>query len=221
MLHKSSKFRQPTDQQLEGFVKGDPASVDEVIRLLLPQLQGWALKAYFNLPEADVKSVVNRVLAEACLRHSWYDPSRAKLTTYIARLISKRMIDLYKRAKRGAEYEEPLSVLPQETWRVSPEIAGIDTRIVRARFFESVKKKLNPAERVALELMRQGEDSNEMLSLVLQRHQSLTDSEFCVKNFRGNLIRKVRVIASKHRYNKRDLLDAPAKQAESPRVLID
>ncbi len=212
----TSKFRQPTDQQLEGFIRGDPDSIDEVIRLLLPQLQGWALKAYLNLPEDDVKSVVNRVLAEACLRHSFYNPLKAKLTTYLARLISKRMIDLYKTTKRGAEYEESFSAPPPELQRGLPDIAGIDTRIMRARFFESVKKKLNAAERAALELLRRGEDSKELLSLVLQRHQSLTDSEFCVKNFRGRLIRKVRVIANRQGYNKRDLLDVRARQARNP-----
>jgi DNA-directed RNA polymerase specialized sigma24 family protein len=212
----SSKFRQPTGQQLEGFIKGDPDSIDEVIRLLLPQLQGWALKAYFNLPQDDVKSVVNRVLAEACLRHSFYNPLKAKLTTYLARLISKRIIDLYKTTKRGAEHHESFSAPPPELERGLLYAAEIDTRIMRARFFESVKERLNEAERVVLELLRQGEDSKELLSSVLQRHQSLTGSEFCVKNFRGRLIKKVRVIAGKQGYNNRDLLDVRARQVRSP-----
>lgn len=216
----SSKFRQPTDQQLEGFINGDPDSIDEVIRLLLPQLQGWALKAYFNLPEDDVKSVVNRVLAEACLRHSFYNPLKAKLTTYLARLISKRMIDLYKTTKGDPEHEELFSTPPSELERGLPDAADINTRIMRAQFFESVKKKLDEAERDMLELLRRGEDSKELLSLVLQRHQSLTGSEFCVKNFRGRLIRKVRVIARRQGYNKRDLLDAPAKQDEFTRAVF-
>ncbi|HWN12156.1 MAG TPA: hypothetical protein VNO50_23225 [Pyrinomonadaceae bacterium] len=60
-----SKFQQPTEQQLRGFVKGDPITINEVIHLILPQLHRWALQKYSTLPRDDVQSVVNRVLAES------------------------------------------------------------------------------------------------------------------------------------------------------------
>lgn len=212
-----SKFRQPTAQQLEGFVKGDRDLIEEVIHLLLPQLQRWALKTYFSLPQDDVKSVVNRVLAETCLHHSRYDPLKSRLTTYIIRLISKRMVDLYESTKRTAEHEELFSDPPPELEYSLLDIAEIDTRIVRTRFFEGVKKRLDKAEGDVLELMRQGEDSRKQFLLVLQRHQSLDfGSRFCVKNFKARVMKKVRAIASKQGYDKHALLDVPAHRLRNP-----
>jgi len=211
----SSKFQQPTAQQLEGFVKGDRDSIEEVIHLLLPQLQGWAIKTYYTLPQDEVKSVVNRVLAETCLHHSRYDPLRSRLTTYLIKLISKRMIDLYEVTKRKAEHEELFSAPPPEIEYVLMDIAEIETQIVRTRFFEGVKKRLNKMEGDVLELLRQGEDPQEFL-LVFQRYQSRTESKFCVKNFKARVMKKVRAVAKKQGYDKRDLLDAQVRRLRNP-----
>lgn len=190
-------------------MRGDRDSIEEVMRLLLPQIQRWAVRTYFFLPDDDVKSVVNRVLAETCARPFLYDPSKCRfLISYLCRLISKRMIDLYKSTNRRAKHEELFSDPPPETKYCLPDIAEIETRKVRNQFFKAVKKKLDKVEREAIDLLRRSDD-DEQFVVLLRCNQCLTESKFCAKNFKGRLIRKVRKIAVKLKYTKHDLLDTP------------
>src|SRR5262245_33313701 len=100
-----SIFQQPTALQLEEFVRGDPVVINEVVHILLPQLHRWGVQKYSNLPQDEVQSIINRVFAEACRNHARYNPQKAKLTTYLIRLIDLRMATLYQSIKKKVEAE--------------------------------------------------------------------------------------------------------------------
>jgi hypothetical protein len=83
----------------------------------------------------------------------------------------------------------------------------IDNRLARDQFFDEVKGRLDNVEREVLELMLQGEKSQDEYLLVLRRHQSVTDQTEDVKNFKARLTRKVKTIANELGYDGQDLLN--------------
>src|SRR5689334_1335242 len=95
-----SSFQQPTSEHLAAFVEGDPVVIEEVVRLLLPQLHRWAIQQYSNIPRDEVQSSVNATFAEVCRNHARYDPKQAALTTYIIKLIKWRMTEIAKKVVR-------------------------------------------------------------------------------------------------------------------------
>jgi hypothetical protein len=205
-----SIFRQPTALQLEGFVKGDPIAIDEVVHILLPQLHRWGIQKYSNLPQDEVQSVINRALAEACRNHARYSHQKAKITTYLIGLIDLRMATLHQSIKKKVETETLFSDqqenFPQRVYN-SSNTEEIDNRLARDQFFSGVKERLDNVELEVLELMLQGEKSQDEYLLVLQRHQSVTDPAADVKNFKERLKRKVKTIADELGYDKQDLLN--------------
>lgn len=86
-----SVFQQPTAEQLQQFVAGDPVAMDEVLALVLPQLYIWAERRYSNVPEQERVNVLHDVLNETYQHHDRYNPRLTKFTTYIINLIIKRM----------------------------------------------------------------------------------------------------------------------------------
>src|SRR5262245_35542815 len=135
-----STFQQPTDQQLEDFVKGDPIIIDKVIHILLPQLYRWAVQKYPTLARDEVQSVVNQVLAEACRNHARYDPRKAHITTYLIGLINLRLKTLY-RVTQKAKFEEST---PEQQENLLPPVYNLpsvtktEDQFERRRFFERV-----------------------------------------------------------------------------------
>jgi hypothetical protein len=109
LIYSPRMFTQPTPEQLAGFISGNREAIEEVARLLLPQLHIWALWKYHMLPSDEVMSTVNRVLAEICKNHARFNPQKATLTTYVIRLIRLRMVDSYRSFKRRIEYESQLT----------------------------------------------------------------------------------------------------------------
>src|ERR1700742_1175827 len=89
-------FRQPTAPQLSAFAQGDPIAKDEIAHLVLPQLARWARSRYPNLPQDEIQSIVNGVLAEICRHHERYDPGHSQFTTYAIHLIKLRLASLYQ-----------------------------------------------------------------------------------------------------------------------------
>jgi hypothetical protein len=205
-----SIFQQPTAIQLEGFVKGDPIVIDEVIHLLLPQLYRWGIQKYSNLPRDEVQSVINHALAEACRNHARYNPQKAQITTYLIGLIDLRMATLHhsikKKIKAETLFSDQQENFPERLYN-SSNTEEIDNRLARDQFFDEVKGRLDNVEREVLELMLQGEKSQDEYLLVLRRHQSVTDQTEDVKNFKARLIRKVKTIANELGYDGQDLLN--------------
>jgi hypothetical protein len=205
-----SVFQQPTTRQLEEFVKGDPIAIDEVIQIILPQLHRWAISKYSNLPQDEVQSVTNRVLAEACRNHARYDPQQSKITTYLIKLIDLRMSTFHQTNKKKTEFEELFSDQQENFLQRaynSSNAAEIEKRLVRDRFFEEAKERLDKAEQDVLDLMLNEEKSLDGYVLVLQRHQSINDPALDVKNFKERLKRKLKTLAKELGYDKHDLLD--------------
>jgi DNA-directed RNA polymerase specialized sigma24 family protein len=203
-------FQQPTGEQLAAFRAGDPVVIDEVVQLVLPQLQRWALRRYSDLPEAEVQSLTHQVLAETCVRHANYDPTRAKITTYVINILSRRMADLYTTQRRITNLEDS-SLEAHEKLLQQPynqeDASTIATRMTREEFFRSAEQQLDAREQSLLSLLRQGENRIETLSEALAEHGPVTDPARDVKNARERLLRKLKAIAHQLGYQAHDLLD--------------
>lgn len=204
-----SVFKQPTPEQLAAFVEGDPIAEDAVLRLVLPQLYHWALKRHPTLPPPEVESVINQVAAEACRPHVRYDPSRSKLTTYLLNLISLRLNDLYAKESRRKEHEE-IGQNQRENLLESPyNIANTPNpaAITRDDFFHRALQHLNGPERDFLEMIRQGEKSEELFIVALEQYGPVSDPSRYVKNTKVRLQRKLRRLAEEMGYNLQDFID--------------
>lgn len=205
-----SVFNQPTPEQLDGFVIGDPIAIDEVVRLLLPQLYRWAITKYHNLPEDEILSTLHLVLAEACRNHAHYAPRRSKLTTYLIWLLKLRLNDLYHDItdyagglESDVDIHENLLQMPYN----GTSTVDINTRLARDIFFQDAALLLEAHERDFLELMRRGEKHQQAFVAVLDHHgQSTTDPEHDVKNAKERLIRKLKTLAKDQGYELQDLL---------------
>ncbi len=204
-----SVFDQPTPEQLQGFVEGDPVAIDGVVRLILPQLYRWAVRRSSGLPEADVCSVVNQVLAEICIHHDRYDPNKASITTYAIKLIRLRQNNLYATEKGIANNERSDTDLHER--HLTPaynqtDATDDDTRIAREDFFHAVEAQLDGVERDFLRLIRDGEKSQAAFADVLARYGDVPDPARDVKNSRERLMRKLRAISQDRGYSLADLL---------------
>lgn len=205
-----SAFHQPTAQQIQGFVEGDPIAVNVVVRTVLPQIYRWALRQYSNLDPGDVQSTTHQVFAEVCLGSSRYDPSKATITTYVIYLLKLRLVDKHHQQKRRREFEESLDDTRenQAPALYNPEDGtAIETRLAKKQFFEQLFTDIDNQDRAFLELMRQGEKEHELFAEVL-RKSGHADTEKDVKNAKERLIRTLRAAARKHGYRLTDILES-------------
>jgi len=201
-----SVFDQPTPEQLDDFVAGDPIAIDGVVRLLLPQLCRWAIAHYPNLPEDEIRSTVNLIFAETCLNHARYTPHKSKLTTYLIWLLKLRLADLYKDIKSESSDFAHHEKLLQTPYNDSSTI-DTPTRLTREAFFQDMTLLLDAHEQDFLELMRKGEKSLQAFVAILVRHSRPTSNpDHEVKNTKERLIRKLRHIANEQGYSLQDLL---------------
>lgn len=204
-----SAFQQPTAEQLASFRSGDPLTIDEVIRLVLPQLHRWALAQYRELDSAEVESTLNQVLAETCIHHERYDPRRSAFTTYVIRLLKLRLNDVYRFSRREPGRRETF-VTNREKVAEEPytEVDTIDhdARIVRQEFFNRLEEQLTDDERAILQLMLAGHKDTESFVAVLRRGRRIEDPEREVKNAKERLLRKVRRVGQDLGFDAEDLL---------------
>ena len=205
-----SVFDQPSSEQLDAFVAGDPIAIDEVVRMLLPQVYRWALRHYSNLPEDEVKSIIHHVFAEVCRNHARYSHQRSKLTTYVIAIVRLRLNDLHQEivlAERISEsdvveYEKRLESL----YNLSDTVDAT-TQVARDTFFRDAAILLDDYEREILDLMRQGEKRQDTFVTVLHRYgYPVSEPSHAVKNVKERLIRRLRSIADETGYKLEDLL---------------
>ncbi len=91
----ASRFQQPTPDQLERFVSGDPVAASEVMELIVPQLVRHAVARWGqDYEREDLESVVHDVAWEACRPPVRYRPGASLLTTYLINLIEKRVVTI-------------------------------------------------------------------------------------------------------------------------------
>lgn len=203
-----SVFPQPTPEQLAAFVEGDPIAIDDVVQLILPPILRWAIGHYPNLPEQEVESVLNQVLAELCIRPERYDPGRAQITTYVVNLLKLRMNDALEKQSGvqenevyGSEAHENLIQMPYN------EVDNITTSSAREVFFEQVATRLTPVERDFLALWRTGEIKTEAFAEVLAKYMDVKDAGKEVKNMKERLERRIRSFADEAQIDFHDLLE--------------
>ena len=205
-----SVFDQPTQEQLAGFVAGDPVAQDEVARLLLPQIVRWAFKHFPALPREEVESMVYYAFAEACRNHKRYAPERSLLTTYLIRLVRFRLIDLYDELREIEETEETdLKEREKSLQLTYNELDETDaaTHAVRDSFFKDATQLLEGAEREFLTLMWDGEFHQEAFAAILTRYgYSDIDLAHEVKNTKERIHRKLALLARERGYKPEDLL---------------
>lgn len=193
-----SKFPQPTLEQLEAFVNGDPISIQEIVELILPPLVRWAKTNYSGLAADDVESLLHQVLGEVCINHERYNPNRSKLTTYILNLFKLRVRDLLQEATESQKIISLDSDPKYEKLYATPYnyTDDEDHNIAVNRFFEQVEQHLEPIEIEFLRLMRSGvKDSQQFASVLLQYTSGIDDMAREVKNTKERLYRKIRSVA--------------------------
>lgn len=205
-----SVFNQPTPEQLDAFVVGDPIAINEVVELLLPQIVRWAIKQYGNLPQDEVESMVHQVFAEVCINHARYEPHKARLTTFVIRLVKLRLADLYQEITQisGAE-DSSLDISEKLLKRPYNDTDTIDTatHLTREAFFQEAALSLDPHEQDFLEMMRKGEKRQEVFINILARHgYPISNPDHAVKNAKERLIRRLKTIANDTGYTLQDLL---------------
>ncbi|MBE7433133.1 MAG: hypothetical protein HS100_04405 [Anaerolineales bacterium] len=206
----NSVFNQPTPEQLNAFVVGDPIAINEVVELLLPQIVRWSIKQYRNLPQDEVESMTHQVFAEVCINHARYEPHKAKLTTFVIRLLKLRLADLYQdvteisRAEDSSlDISEKLLKKPYNT----TDTLDSETHLVREAFFREAVLFLDPHEQDFLEMMLKGEKRQEIFVDILTRHgYQMPDPDRVVKNVKERLIRRLRSLADDAGYSLQDLL---------------
>jgi DNA-directed RNA polymerase specialized sigma24 family protein len=200
-------FNQPTQEQIDGFVTGDPVATDEVLELLLPQVYRWAVQRYRDLPPAEVHSEIHQVCAEVCVNHARYDPARSKLTTYIINLLTLRLKDLRERAAREpapAEHKKD----PDQPYNLTDDTDrdALLTRLARDELYGAVEEHLEPDERAVFALMREGEIRLRVFAAALERYGPVTEPAKQVNNAKARVRRRVRAVAFELGYSPDDLL---------------
>lgn len=192
-----SVFQQPTSEQLQQFVHGDPIALDEIIELILPQLYGWGKQRYPLLPEQDIYSVIHDVLNETCQKHERYNPKLAKFTTYVIELIIKRMATLQRSRIKLIQQEVSVENLSENS--EEPMYNSIETDIVRhvdrETFFRRARSQLSELEAAFLDLMREGEIHQELFIVLLNRSGITTNLSREVNNTKERVKYKLSTFA--------------------------
>jgi hypothetical protein len=205
-----SIFDQPTPEQLDAFVMGDPIAINDVVELLLPQIVRWAINQYRNLPQDEVESMVHQVFAEVCINHARYEPHKAKLTTFVIKILKLRLSDLYEETIEisGAEdsYLDISEKLLKKPYNNTDTIDS-DTHLTREAFFQEAAFLLDPHEMDFLEMMQRGEKHQDVFVNILARHgYPISTPDHAVKNVKERLIRRLKTIADDAGYTLQDLL---------------
>ena len=169
-----SVFQQPTQEQLMLFVAGDSLVMEEVIKLVLPQLVRWAASHYPGIPEHEREGVIDDVLFETYEHHARYDPSKSKFTTYAIELIKKRMRTVQKKLFTLSARENSLETvsenLPQMMYDEVEE--DVVRRLDKEEFYRLARSHLTLLEAEFLDLMREGEIHNPPFIDILQHSGS-------------------------------------------------
>jgi hypothetical protein len=187
-----SHFQQPTLEQLNRFVQGDPVARDAVLCLVLPQLYSWGQRHYPQIVLPDMHSIIHDVLSETCQHYARYDPNRSKFTTYVIEIIKKRMVTVLRKQIKVANNE---SSGDENFSEKSPEPTyneletDIVQRIDREAFFRRARVQLTEIESVFLDLMLDGEIHQELFIAVLNR-----------AGFVGNTSREVNNVKTRLKY---------------------
>jgi hypothetical protein len=201
-----SLFQQPTAQQQSAFVQGDPIAKDEIAHLVLPQLARWAWSHYSNLPQDEVQSVVNGVLAEILRGHERYDPDQSSFTTYAIHLIKLRLASLYQALKKIKEFQDSACENLVQPPYNSIDTVELNRRIERDQFFGAAMKRLEGGEKEFLRLILQGEKQQEAFAQVLARYGPIKHAGREVKNVKARLLRQLQALASDMGYQANDLI---------------
>lgn len=206
MQPTESAFPQPAEEQLKGFVEGDPIAIDAVVRLVLVPLVRWAKSQYSGLPEQEIESLLHQVLGEICVNHSRYDPSRAKFTTYVINLYKLRVRDLMNRGPKVISLDSQFSKTGHEK---HPDLAynytdDKETDISTEEFFQRLNEHLDDLEQEFIALIRSGIKDTDRFAEVLSRHTSVDDPSRQVKNTKERLQRKLRSLAKELGYTRED-----------------
>jgi len=206
-----SVFPQPTPEQLAAFVEGDPIAIDEVVRLILGPLTNWATSnsKYSDLPNSEVESVLNQVLAELCIHPERYNPEGgAQITTYVINLFKLRINDAFKQHLAIKKVEVVDSEMHEKFIRLPyNEVENTTANSAREVFFEQVAERLTPAERDFLTLWRTGEIKIEAFAEILQKYMDVRDTAKEVKNMKERLSRKLKAFAGEAQIDLHDLVD--------------
>jgi len=190
-----SSFTQPSREQLDAFREGDPIAIDQVISTVLPEITRWAItnKAYENVPQQEIESVINQVFAEICRNCDRYDPTKALFTTYAINLIRQRMIDQWQHESELLEFEGIDLELHEN--QIDGTYNNIEDQIDIDRLFEIATANLDDLEREFLGLMRAGEKSLETFTAVLQKHRHADNPEREVNTIKERVRRHLKAAA--------------------------
>lgn len=203
-----SVFQQPTAEQLQQFVAGDPVAMDEVLALVLPQLYIWAERRYSNVPEQERVNVLHDVLNETYQHHDRYNPRLTKFTTYIINLIIKRMATVQRQQIKRSEQEESLESLSEKHREIAYNNIEADTvrRIDRENFYRHVRSQLSEIELAFLDLMLAGENRQQAFIAILEASGNTTAPSKDVKNVKERVKYKVNKIAQMQGLSLEDVL---------------
>src|ERR1044071_7401989 len=206
-----SKFQQPTDKQLEDFVKGDPIAIDQVIVQVAEQLCRWAWREYPDPPSDEVEQVVFDALAETARNHARYNPSESLFTTYVITLINWRISRLINKVQKIRKHEDTSEEAQEKLDRgvynqedTEDIEVKIDIRIAREKFYTVARERLQALDREFFELMLQGAESADYVNAV-KREGSFIKPDVEAKNRKPRVHRKLKDIAEELGYKLDDL----------------
>ncbi len=203
-----SVFQQPTAEQLQLFVAGDPVAMDEVLALVLPQLYTWAERHYSSISEQERVNVVHDVLNETYQHHERYNPKLTKFTTYVINLIKKRMATVQRQQVKRVEKEESLESFSEKRGEIVYNNIETDTvrRIDRENFYRHVRSQLSDIELAFLNLMLAGENRQKAFIDILKASGNINATSKDVKNIKERVKYKVNKIAQKQGLSLEDVL---------------
>lgn len=192
-----STFQQPSPQDLDGFIEGDPLATDRVVTLLADQLVRWAKSNYTDLSDPDIEDLVYAALEETCRNHAGYDPSRSLITTYVINLIKWRAQRVRGAVRKIRDHEdtspEAQEKLPRGVYNQA-EAKDIEVRIAREDFYRTAREKLEGLDREFFELEIQGAEWDDYVRAV-EREGSFPNPDAEAKNRRARLRRALKKIA--------------------------
>lgn len=192
-----STFQQPSPQDLDGFIEGDPLATDRVVTQLADQLIRWSRGHYPDLTDSDLEDLVYAALEETCRNHARYDQSRSLITTYVINLIKWRAQRVRGAVQRIRAHEdtspEAQENLPRDAYNQT-EAKDIEVRIAREDFYRTVREKLQGLDREFFELEIQGAEWSDYVGAV-EREGAFSNPEAEAKNRRARVRRALKKIA--------------------------
>jgi|GEM_PF-2952025 len=200
-----SEFPQPSPEDLAEFIKGDPVATDRIMRCVAVPLCRWAWQQYPALPRDEVEHLVFESLAETAHNHARYDPTRSLITTYIIHLIRWRVQRFQQRQQKKQAIEADEREKPSHDAYNRMDSRKNDSRIMRERFFETVRGKLTGLDRTFFELMVEGAEPAAYIREVEQAGFEGATSE--AKNRKARVTRRLKEIANLMELQLEDLME--------------